>query len=113
MLELAYDPSKPIGPYNRPWKHEWQRPLELDRPSWDMLRFNNIYTDSRRDFRWRYCPNVEEQTLLVSTYTVMSFDFADDVESRDFPLTEEGLQEASEWIESKFQEFVNKNPDRY
>lgn len=110
---MAYDPSKPISPFNRPWKHEWQRPLELDRPSWDMLRFNNIYTDSRRDFRWRYCPNIEEQTLLVSTYTVMSFECADDVVSETFPLSEEGLASANEWLQKRFRDWANENESKY
>ncbi len=94
-------------------RREWQRPLEFDRPTWDMIRFNNIYTASRKDFRWRYCPNIEENTITASVYTVMSFEYADDVRSKDFPLTEEGLKEANEWIESKFREFVDENPKRY
>lgn len=92
---------------------QWQRPLEFDRPTFDMLRFNNIYTNSRKDFRWRHCPNVEEGTLTASVYTTKCFECADDVVSRDFPLTEEGFEESKEWIESKFREFVEANPNRY
>lgn len=90
---------------------QWQRPLEFDRPTWDMLRFGNIYTDSRKDFRWRHCPKPDENIITASVYTVMSFEFADDVQSCDFPFSEEGLKQANEWIESKFREFVAALPD--
>ena len=69
------------------YKREWQRPLELDRPTWDMLRENNIYTDSRRDFRWRHCPDKENGVIHAATYTVMSYEYADDVVEKDFPLS--------------------------
>lgn len=92
---------------------QWQRPLEFDRPTFDMLRFYNIYTDSRKDFRWRFCPNKDEETITASVYTTKCFECAGDVVSRDFPLTEEGFGEAKEWIESKFREFVEANPNRY
>ena len=95
------------------YKREWQRPLELDRPTWDMLRENNIYTDSRRDFRWRHCPDKENGVIHAATYTIMSYEHADDVVEKDFPLSPEGLAEANEWIESKFREFVDENPNRY
>ena len=95
------------------YKREWQRPLELDRPTWDMLRENNIYTDSRRDFRWRHCPDKENGVIRVAVYTVMSYEHADDVVEQDFPLSPEGLAEANVWIESKFREFVDADPERY
>ena len=95
------------------YKREWQRPLELDRPTWDMLRENNIYTDSRRDFRWRHCPDKENGVIHAAVYTVMSYEHANDVVEKDFPLSPEGLAEANEWIESKFREFVEANPNRY
>ena len=43
----------------------------------------------------------------------MSYEYADDVVEKDFPLSAEGLKEANEWIESKFREFVDENPERY
>ncbi len=95
------------------FKRQWQRPLVFDRPTWEMIFYDNIYTDSRKDFRWRYCPDKENSLIHTAVYTVMSYEYADDVQEKDFPLTEEGLKEANEWIESKFREFVNENPDRY
>lgn len=95
------------------YKREWQRPLEFDRPTWDMIRFENIYTDSRKDFRWRHCPDKENGVIHAATYTVMCYECADDVEEKDFPFSPEGLEEANAWIESKFREFVDANPDRY
>ncbi len=92
---------------------QWQRPLEFDRPTWDMIRFNNIYTDSRKDFRWRFCPNIEKNTITASVYTVKSFEHADDVQSFDVPFTKEGFEESKRWIEVKFREFVEANPNRY
>lgn len=94
---------------------QWQRPLEFDRPTFEMLNFNNIYTDSRKDFRWRYCPNFDgdEKSLTASVYTTKSFECADDVESKNFPLTEEGFEESKTWVQQKFDEFVAANPDRY
>lgn len=95
------------------YKREWQRPLELDRPTWDMLREENIYTNSRRDFRWRHCPDRANGVIHAAVYTVMSYEYADDVTEMDFPFSEEGLSLANEWIESKFREFVEENPERY
>lgn len=94
-------------------KRQWQRPLDLSRPTWDMIRFNNIYTDSRKDFRRRFCPVPEEEKILTSVYTTMSFEYADDVESVEFSFSEEGFEEAKVWVESKFREFVEVNFDRY
>ncbi len=94
-------------------RREWQRPLEFDRPTWDMIRENNIYTNSRKDFRWRHCPDRENEVIHAAVYTVMSYEYADDVEEKDFPLSKEGLTEANEWIESKFREFIAANPNRY
>lgn len=91
----------------------WMRPLEFDRPTWVMLESDNIYTSSRRDFRWRHCPNKQDNTLKASVYTTMSYEFADDVQDEIFPLSEEGLRQANEWIASKFQEFIEANPTRY
>lgn len=94
---------------------QWQRPLEFDRPTFEMLNFNNIYTESRKDFRWRFCPNMdgEEKTLTASVYTFKCFECADDVENMDFPLTEEGFEKSKKWVQQKFDEFVAENPDRY
>lgn len=78
-----------------------------------MLRENNIYTDSRRDFRWRHCPDPKNGILHAAVYTVMSYEFADDVVEKEFPFSKEGLALANEWIESKFREFVDADPDRY
>lgn len=89
------------------------RPLEFDRPTFEMLNFNNIYTDSRKDFRWRFCPMKEEGKLLASSYTTLCYECADDVEDREFDLTPEGFEEAKKWVQGKFDEFVERNPDRY
>ena len=43
----------------------------------------------------------------------MSYEHADDVVEQDFPLSPEGLAEANVWIESKFREFVDADPERY
>ena len=76
------------------YKREWQRPLELDRPTWDMLRENNIYTDSRRDFRWRHCPDKENGVIHAAVYTVMSYEYADDVQEKDFSEAQKCLMKA-------------------
>ena len=93
----------------------WMRPLEFDRPTWDMLkpRSNNIYTCSRKDFRWRYCPDETAMTLTVSTYTTVCYECADDVQETVFELSPEGLRQANEWIQARFQEFIEANPTRY
>ena len=92
---------------------EWQRPLEFDRPTWDMIKYENIYTNSRKDFRWRHCPKKDEDKITASTYTTLSYECADDVEEADFPFSEEGLKAANEWIESQFRKFVENNLNRY
>ena len=95
------------------------RPLEFDRPTWEMLKpkSENIYTASRKDFRWRYNPVYDEKTdegkLTVSVYTTLCYECANDVQEKDFPYSKEGLCQANEWISAKFQEFIEANPTRY
>ena len=93
----------------------WMRPLEFDRPTWDMLKpfSENIYTASRKDFRWRYNPLKAEDKITVSVYTTLCYECANDVQEQDFPYSEEGLQQANEWIAAKFREFIEANPMRY
>ena len=82
IIFLCYNSQRNFserGKTDLAYKREWQRPLELDRPTWDMLRENNIYTDSRRDFRWRHCPDKENGVIRAAVYTVMSYEHADDV----------------------------------
>lgn len=90
---------------------QWQRKLDFDRPTLEMLTFNNIYTDSRRDFRWRFCPIMDRKVLVASVYTILCYECADDVEDREFPLTEEGFGESKKWIQEKFSEYVKNNKD--
>ena len=93
----------------------WMRPLDFSCPTWEMLkpRSENIYTASRKDFRWRYNPLKDEDKIIASVYTTLCYECADDVQEKDFPYSEEGLHQANEWIESKFREFVEANPTRY
>ena len=97
----------------------WMRPLEFDRPTWEMLKpkSENIYTASRKDFRGRYNPVYDKKTdegkLTVSVYTTLCYECANDVQEKDFPYSKEGLCQANEWISAKFQEFIEANPTRY
>ncbi len=93
----------------------WMRPLDFDRPTWEMLKphSENIYTASRKDFRWRYNPLKGEDKITVSVYTTLCYECADDVQEKDFPYSEEGLHMANEWIASKFQEFIEANFEKY
>ena len=93
----------------------WMRPLEFDRPTWEMLKplSEKIYTASRKDCRWRYNPLKAEDKITASVYTTLCYECADDVQEKDFPYSEEGLRQANEWISAKFQEFIEANPTRY
>lgn len=92
---------------------EWMRKLEMERPTFEMLKFNNIYTESRKDFRWRFAPDIENGKILASKYTTLCYECANDVEEKEFDLTEEGFIEAKAFIQEKFDEFVKNNQTRY
>ena len=64
-------------------------------------------------FRWRYNPLKAEDKITVSVYTTLCYECANDVQEQDFPYSEEGLQQANEWIAAKFREFIEANPTRY
>ncbi len=67
----------------------------------EWFRFGNIYTGSVGDFRYRLCPDKSAGNLTASVYTRFSYHIATDVEEREFPLTEQGITSAREWVLSK------------
>ncbi len=75
-------------------------------PQWFRRAYN--YTGSIGDFRYRYFHD-DEKTLHVSVYSKVCFELADDVESRDFPWTDEGVRELQIWIQGKYEEFCAGN----
>ena len=75
-------------------------------PQWFKRAYN--YTGSIGDFRYRYFHDNEE-TLHVSVYSKVCFELADDVVSRDFHWTEEGVRELQTWIQGKYEAFAAKN----
>ena len=67
----------------------------------EWFQFGNIYTGSIGDFRYRIAPEVKENKLLTSVYTVYSYHHAKDIVETEFPLDEGGLLKARQWIFDK------------
>ena len=74
-------------------------------PQWFKRAY--IYTGSIGDFRYRFAHDNEE-TLHVSVYSKVCFELADDVVSRDFPWTDEGVAALQQWVQERYEEFSGR-----
>lgn len=71
---------------------------DLDIPAFSYFEQNNPYTGSlRADFRFRVAQKDDMLSAAV-WHQDICFEMADDKVEQSFPLTEEGLQAAVEWI---------------
>ena len=61
--------------------------------------------ETGRMLRYRVEPFLKETLLRAYAWTEdLCFERAKNVEQREYPLTEEGLEQAVEWLESRYQE---------
>lgn len=65
------------------------------------------YTGSLGDFRFRFFHD-DNETIHAAVYTKLCYEKADDVEDRDFPWTEEGVEELKQWLEDRYQTFLGR-----
>lgn len=65
------------------------------------------YTGSLGDFRFRFVHD-DNEIIHAAVYTKLCYEKADDVEDRDFPWTEEGVEELKQWLEDRYQAFLRK-----
>jgi len=73
-------------------------------PRW--FRRAYVYTGSIGDFRYRFQHN-NGDTIKVSVYSRVCYELADDVTEREFPWTEEGVAELRQWLQERYEAFVN------
>ncbi len=60
------------------------------------------------DFRYRFAQDDKAQTITASTYTDKCFELAQDVETREFPWTEEGVEELKLWLDEKYRQWESR-----
>ena len=64
------------------------------------------------DFRFRFAQDEKEKKIAASVYTDVCFEAAKDVETREFPWDEEGVEALKQWLEEKFQQWDQGQTDR-
>lgn len=78
--------------------------FELFTPQWFYRA--HVYTGSVGDFRYRIAHDAD--TLHAAVYSKVCYEVADDVESRDFPWTAEGVAALQEWIQGRYESLAAK-----
>ena len=63
------------------------------------------------DFRFRFVQDEKERRITASVYSDVCFELATDVETREFPWTEEGVEDLKQWLEEKYQQWENRAPE--
>ncbi len=84
---------------------------ELEMQKFHYFDEGNFYTGQKTKdadagvlLRYRVAPFKEEAVLRAYAWTEdRSFERAQNVEQREYPLSEEGLEQAVEWLESQYQ----------
>lgn len=65
----------------------------------------SVYPGSLGTFRYRVCPDglagKPDSTIQVWVYENVSFELAQDVETKTFPWTEEGVEQIKDWLNEK------------
>ena len=65
----------------------------------------SVYPGSLGTFRYRFArtgwPGKPDSTIQVWVYENVSFELAQDVETKTFPWTEEGLEQIKDWLNEK------------
>lgn len=81
--------------------HEQFQPLTVQ---WFKRAF--VYTGSIGDFRYRCA--TDKDVIHVATYSVYCYEMAEDKTERDFPWTDEGVEELKAWMQSQYEAFLKK-----
>lgn len=67
-----------------------------------------VYTGSIGEFRYRFKRGKRDDPLQVAVYTNLCYEAAVDVEEREFPLTDEGVEEVKAWLQEKYEAYCQK-----
>ena len=67
-----------------------------------------VYTGSIGEFRYRFKRGKGDDPLQVAVYTSLCYEAAVDVEEREFPLTDEGVEEVKAWLQEKYEAYCQK-----
>ena len=81
--------------------HEQFQPLTVQ---WFKRAF--VYTGSIGDFRYRYA--TDKTVIHAATYSVYCYEAAQDKTEKDFPWTEDGVEELKTWMQSQYEAFLKK-----
>lgn len=77
-------------------------------PNW--LNRAYVYNGSigrmNHDFRYRLEQDGKEQIIHAATYSKICYEKADDVQKKDFPWNEEGVEELKQWLQSNYETFI-------
>ena len=73
-------------------------------PQWFKRAF--VYTGSIGDFRYRFASDKNAGQIHTSVYTVFCFEAARDVQSRDFPWDDAGVEELKQWLQQVYEVFT-------
>ena len=57
------------------------------------------------DFRFRFAQDEKEKRITASVYSDKCFEAAEDVETREFPWTDDGVEELKAWLEEKYRQW--------
>ena len=57
------------------------------------------------DFRFRFAQDEKEHKITASVYSDVCFELAKDVETRESPWTEEGVEDLKQWLVEKYQQW--------
>ena len=64
-----------------------------------------VYTGSEGEFRYRF--RREKETVSAAVYTRLCYEKAEDVEEREFPRDEQGVESLRQWVAERYQSFLS------
>lgn len=76
-------------------------------PQWFKRAFN--YTGSIQDFRYRFIQVKDPRSIEVSVYTKFCYEVASDIQTETFPWDDDGIEALKQWIQGKYEEYLEKN----
>lgn len=82
-------------------------------PSLEYLTFGNVYSGSHGKFNYKLIPYPERKVVDVTVWAGMyCLEKSDPIDKQEFSLTQEGWQEAFDWVLEQQQDFEAKNAAR-
>lgn len=58
------------------------------------------------DFRYRIKPDTKEGKVYCATYSVLSYEKAQDVEEREYSYDEPGVEEMKLWLQEQYEKYL-------